>query len=200
MIFPLKESGKQRKNGWERVHQRKRWASYGSVDGRAKSQERPDPCFGEDVRKRDGRYTGAQQRMQGNARARIRIERAEEDGLLMLVRPFVYVRCLLLPPCDIADLAVYHRGPRARLRPGTSTQSSCCCRCVAILVHCCCCDTAAAETELACARKTQRSNTQRIVHTILIGIHCQDLDLCRGFPTECRLRSVPISGSSRVCI
>lgn len=48
----------------------------------------------------------------------------------------------------------------------------------------CRCDTAG--RGLARARKTQRPNPQRIVHAVLIGIHCRDSDLCRGLPTECR--------------
>lgn len=107
----------------------------------------------------------------------------------MLVRPFVYVCCCCccwLPPRDIADLAVYHRGPRARLRgPGFY---------LALLLlpllplrryaGRCRCDTAG--RGLARPRKTQRPNPQRIVHAVLIGIHCRDSDLYRGLPTECR--------------
>lgn len=98
---------------------------------------------------------------------------------VMPARPVVYVRCSL-PPRDIADLAVYHRGPRG------------CGLYLALLVaaplrryagRCCSCSDTAGPAR---ARETQRPNPQRIVHTVLIGIHCRGSDLCRGLPTECR--------------
>lgn len=114
----------------------------------------------------------------------------------------MYIRALArlwLPPRDIADLAVYHRGPRARacgpgfylallLLPLRRYAGRCCC----------CCDTAERDSH-ARQRETQRPNPQRIVHTVLIGIHCRDSDLCRGDSQQSDPICSDISGSSRAC-